>query len=49
MLIIKMLIAICTSYCFYRYDSNQGNKSIYVATFGLFTIMIVEMIEIIKG
>lgn len=48
MLIIKMIIAACTSYCFYRDSSKKDNKSIYVATLGLFVVMIFEMIEVIK-
>jgi drug/metabolite transporter superfamily protein YnfA len=48
MFIIKMVIAIIVSYCFYRYDTNQDNRSIYVAILGFIVFIIIAMIETIK-
>ena len=48
MLIIKILIAACTSYCFYRDSNDKDNKSIHLGTLGLFMIAFIEMYQTIK-
>lgn len=46
--VFQMMLAICTSYCFYRDGIRKDEKSIYFGTFGLFLVSLIEIYHIVK-